>query len=166
MAKWKYVKQEGKANGTSSNLSVKDIKAVQNSISNALNVAASSKSQKRGLKRTIILHFTRKNPLWQASIHLYYMESKNVTFHHHVLLLSTLSTQMYATGIVYGKLQLCPRAACGYTCILSNSIPTKCNWCLKCQIFISPKFLLMRYCVVITAFFTKHNARLTLVSLG
>ena len=47
---WKYVKQEGQANGISSNLSVKDIKAAQNLTSNykALNVAASSKSQKQG----------------------------------------------------------------------------------------------------------------------
>ena len=50
MAMWKYVKQESQVNGTSSNLSVKDIEAAQNSISKALNVAASSKSQKRGLK--------------------------------------------------------------------------------------------------------------------
>ena len=33
MAMWKYIKQEGQANGTSSNLLVKDIGAAQNSIS-------------------------------------------------------------------------------------------------------------------------------------
>ena len=36
MAVLKYVKQEGQANGALSNLSVKDIKAVQNSISKVL----------------------------------------------------------------------------------------------------------------------------------
>ena len=82
---WKYVKQEGQANGTSSNLSVKDIEAAQNSISKTLNVAASSKSQKWGLKRILILHFTSKNLPCDRHPYIFVdMESKNVTFHHHV----------------------------------------------------------------------------------
>ena len=83
MVMWKYVKQEGQANGTSLNLSVKDIEAAQNSISKALNVAASSKSQKRGLKRILVLHFTSKNLSCDRRPYIFVdMESKNVTFHH------------------------------------------------------------------------------------
>ena len=108
-------------------------------------MAASSKSQKRGLKRILVLHFTSKNlPCDRCPYIFVDMESKNVTFHHHSFPLRPL-TQTDATGIVYGKSQLFPRAACCYTCISSNLIPAKCNWCLKCQIFISPKFLLIRY---------------------
>ena len=56
MALWKYVKQEGRANGASSNLSMKDIEAVQKSISKTLDVAASDVDRINSR-----LHFTRKN---------------------------------------------------------------------------------------------------------
>jgi len=77
--------------------------------------------------------------MWQAFIHFYrhgiqerYFPSPRLTpFHSN-------------RGIVYGKSQLYPRAVCGYTCISSNLIPAK---CLKCQIFISPKFLLIQYII-------------------
>ena len=80
--------------------------------------------------------YSSSNSLLPCDRHPYIfvdMESKNVTFHHHVKLLSTPSTQIDATGprtghsIVYGKSQLCPRAVYGYTCISSNLIPAKCN---------------------------------------
>jgi len=58
-----------------------------------------------------------------------------------------------------GKLQLCPRVACGYTCISSNLIPAKCNWCLKRQIFISPKFLLVQYLLVCLLLWFTHSQK-------
>ena len=124
---------------------MKDIE-VQNLISKALNVAASSKSQKWGFKRILVLQFT--TPLWQASIHLcrhgiqecYFPPPRLTPFH------SIHSTRYHwYSSYMVSRNCACPRSVCGYTCISSNLIPAKCNWCLKHQIFISPKFLLVQY---------------------
>ena len=45
MAMWEYVKRVEQPNGASSNLTMKDIEAVQKSISKALDVATSTKSR-------------------------------------------------------------------------------------------------------------------------